>query len=65
MEIQKTAEQYYEIIRDAGFELPDERISTPFLWWSRPDIGFFELIGIPVPKKREETLVNAVAVKPF
>lgn len=64
MEIQKTAEQYYEIIRRTGFDLPDERISTPFLWWSRPDIGFLEWIGIPVPDQREETLVNAVAIKP-
>ena len=64
MEIQKTAEQYYEIIRGSGFDLPDERISTPFLWWSRPDIGFLEWIGIPVPEQREETLVNAVAIKP-
>ena len=64
MEIQKTAEQYYEIIRGSGFDLPDERISTPFLWWSRPDIGFLEWIGIPVPEQREETPVNAVAIKP-
>ncbi|MDQ5878143.1 MAG: Methyltransferase [Pseudomonadota bacterium] len=65
MEIQKTAEEYYEIIRNAGFDLPDSRISTPFLWWSRPDIGFFEWIGRPVPTTREETLVNAVAIKPI
>jgi SAM-dependent methyltransferase len=64
MEVQKTAGEYISIIRDAGFELPDQRISLPYLWWSRPDIGFFEWIGIPVPEKREETLVNAVAMKP-
>lgn len=64
MEVQKTAEQYRTMIRDAGFELPDDRISMPFLWWSRPDIGFLEWIGFPVPQQREETLFNAVAVKP-
>ena len=48
----------------AGFDLPDSRISLPYLWWSRPDIGFLEWIGVPVPKKREETLINAVAIKP-
>jgi hypothetical protein len=37
----------------------------PYLWWSRPDIGFFEWIGLPVPQKREETLVNAVARRPL
>lgn len=64
MDVQKTAEEYYAIIRGAGFDLPDARISTPYLWWSRPDIGFFEWIGLPVPRQREETLVNAVAIKP-
>lgn len=63
MEVQKTAEEYVSIIRAAGFDLPDRRISLPFLWWSRRDIGFFEWIGLPVPQKREETLVNAVAIK--
>jgi len=64
MEVQKTAEQYTAIIRAAGFELSDESISLPYFWWSRPDIGFFEWIGLPVPEKREETLINAVAIKP-
>ncbi|HEY0267912.1 MAG TPA: class I SAM-dependent methyltransferase [Methyloradius sp.] len=65
MDVQKTAEEYIGIIRNAGFDLPDERISLPFLWWSRPDCGFLEWIGFPVPNKREETLVNAVAIKPL
>ena len=64
MEVQKTADEYLAIIRGAGFDLPPERVSLPYLWWSRPDLGFFEWIGIPVPQKREETLVNAVAIKP-
>jgi hypothetical protein len=64
MEVQKTAEEYLAIIRRVGFDLPDERVSTPYLWWSRPDIGFLEWIGRPVPQQREETLVNAVAIKP-
>lgn len=64
MEVQKTAEEYVEIIRKAGFDLPDSRIGLPYLWWSRPDMGFLEWIGVSVPKKREETLVNAVAIKP-
>lgn len=65
MEVQKTAPEYIAMVRAAGFDLPDERISTPYLWWSRPDIGFLEWIGVPVPAKREETLVNAVAIKPL
>lgn len=65
MEVQKTAEEYIAIIRNAGFDLPQSRIALPYLWWSRPDIGFLEWVGIPVPAKREETLVNAVAIKPL
>ncbi|MCB5183719.1 class I SAM-dependent methyltransferase [Methylobacillus gramineus] len=65
MHVQKTAEEYIAIIRNAGFSLPDAQISLPFLWWSRPDAGLWEWIGFPLPKKREETLVNAVAIKPM
>jgi SAM-dependent methyltransferase len=65
MQVQKTAEEYVGMIRKAGLELPDSRIGLPYLWWSRPDIGFLEWIGVPVPEKREATLINAVAVKPL
>ncbi|RAU20826.1 SAM-dependent methyltransferase [Paramagnetospirillum kuznetsovii] len=64
MEVQKTAEEYIALMRQVGFDLPAERISQPYLWWSRPDIGFLEWIGLPVPAEREETLVNAIAMKP-
>lgn len=64
MEVQRSAEEYVEIIRGAGFVLPETRISTPYLWWSRSDIGFLEFIGRPMPLRREETLLNAVALKP-
>lgn len=64
MEVQKTAAEYIAMIRNAGFHMPNSQISLPFLWWSRPDCGFLEWIGLPVPTQREETLVNAVAVKP-
>lgn len=65
MDVQRTAEEYVDMIRAAGFELPQERVSMPYLWWSRPDLGLGERIGIPVSKQREETLVNAVARKPL
>jgi SAM-dependent methyltransferase len=65
MDVQKTAPEYLAIIRGAGFELPEARISLPYLWWSRPDLGFLEWIGVPVPSDREETLLNAVAAKPI
>ncbi len=64
MEVQKTADEYIAIVRDAGFKVPDNKISLPYLWWSRPDIGAFEWMGFKVPTKRNETLVNLVAIKP-
>ena len=64
MHVQRTAAEYVAMIRQAGFGLPDERVSLPYLWWSRPDVGLLEWIGLPVPAVREETLINAVALKP-
>lgn len=64
MDVQRTAPEYMAMIRDAGFDLTPDRVSFPYLWWSRPDIGFLEWIGRPVPTTREETLINAVAIKP-
>jgi ubiquinone/menaquinone biosynthesis C-methylase UbiE len=65
MEVQKTAGEYIELIREAGFLLAPERISFPYLWWSRPDLGLLEKLGFGVPLQREETLVNGVAVRPI
>ena len=64
MEAQKTADEYIALIRHAGFDLPPQQISLPYLWWSRGDLGLLEKLGFPPPAQREETLVNAVATKP-
>ncbi|OMH31675.1 class I SAM-dependent methyltransferase [Motiliproteus sp. MSK22-1] len=65
MDVQKTAVQYLEMIREAGFDLPDSSISYPYLWWSREDLGIMEnWFGIKPSPIREETLVNLVATKP-
>jgi len=64
MDVQRTAPEYMAMIKEAGFDLTPDRVSFPYLWWSRPDIGFLEWIGRPVPTTREETLINAVAIKP-
>ncbi len=64
MHLQKTAEQYIALVRQAGFDVPAEKISFPYLWWSRPDIGLMEWLGFEIPSRREETLVNLVATKP-
>jgi len=63
MHVQKTAEEYVALVRRAGFVLPPERVSFPYLWWSRADLGLFEKLGFPPPAGHDETLVNAVAIK--
>lgn len=64
MEVQKSADEYLAMIRRVGFAVPEGSISLPYLWWSRPDFGFLERIGFPLPAKREETLVNVAAITP-
>ena len=64
MEVQRSAEEYQSMIRNAGFSLAPERISYPYLWWSRSDFGLLERwFGVRPPALREETLVNLVAVR--
>lgn len=64
MEVQKSALEYLTLIRAAGFEVDSESISYPYLWWSRSDLGIGErLFGLSPPAVREETLINAVAVR--
>lgn len=65
MEAQKTADEYIALIRATGFDLPPQKISLPYLWWSRGDLGILEKLGFPPPAQREETLVNAVATRPL
>ena len=67
MEVQKTADEYLALICRAGFTVDAERISYPYLWWSRSDLGLLSRLGLrktPPVGKREETLLNLVAFKP-
>ena len=64
MEVQKSADEYIGLIKDAGFIVEAKSVSKPYLWWSRWDFGLLERIGIRPPKDREETMVNLVAQKP-
>jgi ubiquinone/menaquinone biosynthesis C-methylase UbiE len=67
MDVQKTSDEYVTLIRQAGFQVDAKRISFPYLWWSLPDLGLLNKLGIkktPPPGQREETLLNLIAVKP-
>jgi ubiquinone/menaquinone biosynthesis C-methylase UbiE len=67
MDVQKTADEYLALIRQTGFKVPEEKISYPYLWWSRSDLGLLNRLGIkktPPIGQREETLLNLVAFRP-
>jgi ubiquinone/menaquinone biosynthesis C-methylase UbiE len=64
MDMQKSAEQYLEMLRGAGFDIAPDEVSYPYLWWSRPDLGILQRwFGVAPSAKHEETLINAVAVR--
>ncbi|BCD85150.1 methyltransferase [Pseudomonas solani] len=69
MHVQRTAEEYLEMLRGQGFAFEPRNVSYPYLWWSRSaDFGLLERWGLrnpPPPGQRNETLVNAVARKPL
>jgi hypothetical protein len=68
MDVQKSADEYLDMLRRQGFMFGTENVSFPYLWWSRSkDFGLLERWGLrapPPPGQREETLVNAAVRKP-
>jgi len=64
MEVQKSANEYLNLIKEAGFRVPPKSVSFPYLWWSRGDLGIMESwFGKPPREGHEETLLNLVAVR--
>jgi SAM-dependent methyltransferase len=63
MAVQKSAGEYLGFLRGAGFDVRSDGVSTPYLWWSRPDIGVLEWLGRPVRAPKEPTLLNVVATR--
>lgn len=62
MEVQKSASEYLALLRDNGFEVANNEVSCPYLWWSQPDLGLKERLRGPKPRSfDEETLLNLVA----
>ena len=67
MDVQKSDEEYINLITDTGFSIKPESVSRPFLWWSLPDLGLLSYFGLKAKEiegEREETMVNLVAYKP-
>jgi ubiquinone/menaquinone biosynthesis C-methylase UbiE len=51
MQVQKSAEQYLDMLCGQGFEFAERNISYPYLWWSRAtDFGLLERWGLRRPK---------------
>jgi hypothetical protein len=67
MSVQKTDNEYIDLVKQAGFTTEDNQLSRPFLWWSRADLGLWETLTgrVENPKTREETLINGVFYKPL
>ncbi len=59
---QKTAEEFKEVLRKHGFTINEEEVYTSAPWWSRPDLGLFEKLGMSPPKEPTEILM--IAQKP-
>lgn len=64
MDVQKTDQEYIELLTAAGFRIRPETVSKPYLWWSRPDLGLGEKLGFGVSRQREETLLYLAAYRP-
>ncbi len=64
MDMQKTANEYLSLIKEADFRVSPQSVSFPYLWWSRVDLGIMEhWFGRQPSEDHEETLLNLVAVR--
>ena len=63
MAAQKSAEEYLDLLRSAGFTFTDKHVALPYPWWSRPDFGLREWLGWPLPARRQATILNVVAFR--
>ncbi len=61
--VQKSADEFVELVKSHGFTVHDEDIKISRPWWSRGDYGLTELLGLP-QKEREPTEVLMIAKKP-
>lgn len=62
--VQKTAAEYQELVRRAGFVFGQENVATSIPYWSRPDWGLMRKLGWRSAKPEEPTQVNIAARRP-
>lgn len=64
MHAQQSATEYLQLIRDAGFEVPEAAIQISTPWWSKPDLGLKEKWGLtPIKMEPTEILLAAINQK--
>lgn len=61
--VQKSADEYVELVKSHGFTILDEDIQISRPWWSRGDYGVTKLLGLP-QRPKEPTEVLMIARKP-
>lgn len=62
--VQKTAAEYAGLLESAGFELSPDQMCTPEPFWSKPDLGLMERLGLRKQFHGEPTQINIVARRP-
>lgn len=63
-QVQKTAEEYQQLVKTAGFEFTESDIQCTTPWWSLPDFGIRRRLGL-IRKAPQTTEVLIVATKPL
>ncbi len=62
--VQKTADEYIQLMKNAGFEMGEHDVKKWVPWWSHVDFGLWEKLGLP-PRRKEPTEILTVAQKPL
>ena len=64
MRVQRTAEEWLDLLRSQQFQFASNQVSKTYPWWSRPDFGILEWLGRPVNPGREPTQIHVAAYRP-
>ncbi len=46
-ENQRSADEFLDLLNNAGFTTEKDCVSTPDIWWARPGMGLLQLLGMP------------------
>ncbi len=65
MEVQRSPDEYIELVRKAGFRVDDPAVLTRDQFWSRPDFGLLEWLDRPSPRYTEASQLVLIASKPL